>query len=142
MTADEKIIITLEKQFKRQARYQKYGTGVLLLAFVLLILAGATFKYHSITAIERIEQDREIIERQDAAIKRLEYSLDKQNQQLAEKDSIIARQQELIAGQAGYIERLKQENDYLKEQNINLEKRLQHEMHIDTIDSPLNRRKP
>jgi TolA-binding protein len=133
----DQIIDKLEKQHRRQVRFQRYGNAVLILAFVLLLSAAGLVKLHSNKAIDRIEADAEIIQRQSAAIDRLEFTLDRQEQQLAEKDSIIAAQQELIAGQAGYIQSLKKENDKLREANEELAQKLENESTV--IDSPLNR---
>jgi len=133
----EKIIHRLEKQYRHQARFQRYGSVILVLATILLFSAAGLVKLHSHKAIEQIEADAEIIARQDAVISRLEVTLEKQEQQLAEKDSIIAAQQKLITGQAGYMQALKNENDQLRKANQQLTQQIQDE--ADILDSPLNR---
>jgi hypothetical protein len=139
--SSEHILQSLEKQSRQQARYQRYGNAITLCSFVLLLAASGLFKYASAEAISRIEQDKALITRQASAIDMLELSLERQQQQFAKKDSIISAQQELIAGQAGYIRTLMKENDYLKKHNKQLAQQLHDEVQIDTLDSPLNRRK-
>jgi 4-amino-4-deoxy-L-arabinose transferase-like glycosyltransferase len=138
----EQLIIKLEKQYRRQLRFQRYGNVILALALILLTSAAGLVKLHSHKAIERIEADASIIQRQSAALERLEFTLDRQEAQLAEKDSIITAQQRLITGQASYINMLRQENRLLKEQNTHLEKQRKHEVEMDTLVSPLNQRRP
>jgi hypothetical protein len=132
----EQVIHRLEKQYRRQLRFQRFGNAILALALILLTSAAGLVKLHSHKAIERIEADAGIIQRQSAALERLEFTIDRQEAQLAEKDSIISAQQALISGQAGYIRTLKKENDRLRIANEALTQKLEDETTI--IDSPLN----